>query len=101
MTSLDQLRASVPSCTGLAWLAGEPLAVVASSGTAAWDALTKLAPALLRDGPLASPEVLMRTADELVLITERDGGVAIVVVAGTSGVALVQARMLATKLRPA
>lgn len=102
--ALAPIRRAVPSCTGLAWLAGDPLVLVASSGApsaGSWDAIVKTAPALLRDGPLASPEVLMRTADELVLITEREGGVAVVAIAGTSGVALVQARMLAAKLRPA
>ncbi|HEX2690776.1 MAG TPA: hypothetical protein VHN14_29370 [Kofleriaceae bacterium] len=99
---LDQVRRDVPPCTGLAWFAGEPLALVAASGEPtdaawpSWDAVAAAAPALLRDGPVASPEVLLRTPAALLLLCERaDGVVAVVVTASAAGtgMALVQARM--------
>lgn len=106
---LESVRRAVPQCTGLAWLAGDPLAVVLASGAPigdawpSWNAIAKAAPALLRDGPLASPEVLLRTAGAMVLLTERPSGVVVVIVATTSssGLALVQARMAATQVAQA
>ena len=113
MIDLDQLervRDDAPHCLGIAWLAGAPLAVVVASGEPGgaigraapnWDAVAQLAPIVLRDGPVATPEVLLRTGSTMLLLTERPAGVVAVVVAvsGASvGVALVQARMLAAKV---
>jgi hypothetical protein len=107
---LDRVRGDAPHCLGIAWLAGAPLAVIVASGepggpigraAPSWAAVAQLAPIVLRDGPVASPEVLMHTGSTMLLLTERPTGVVAVVVAvsGTSvGVALVQARMLAAKV---
>lgn len=106
---LDRVRADAPHCLGLAWLAGAPLDVVATSGepggatgraAPSWDAVAQLAPIVLRDGPVTSPEVLLHSGSTMLLLAERPTGVVAVVVAvsGTSvGVALVQARMLAAR----
>lgn len=109
---LERVRSEAPHCLGLAWLAGAPLAVVVASGepggatgraAPSWAAVAQLAPIVLRDGPVASPEVLVRTGSTMLLLAERPAGVVAVVVAvsGTSvGVALVQARMLAARATP-
>jgi hypothetical protein len=106
---LERVRADAPHCLGIAWLAGAPLAVVVASGepggpigraAPSWDAVAQLAPIALREGPVASAEVLLRTGSTMLLLAERAAGVVAVVVAvsGTSvGVALVQARILATQ----
>ncbi|HEX4422802.1 MAG TPA: hypothetical protein VH165_33030 [Kofleriaceae bacterium] len=107
LDQLDQLRRDDPHCLGLAWFAGAPLALVAASGEpghaamASWAAVAKAAPVLLRDGPVVSPEVLVRSAQAMLLLAERDTGVVAVVVAATgatTGLALVQARMMASKI---
>lgn len=103
---LEALRREAPHCHGVAWLAGSPLAVVASDGepvvVASWAAVARAAPVLLHDGPIASPEVLIRGEAALLLLAERGSGdergvVAVIVAAsgGSPGMALVQARMLA------
>jgi hypothetical protein len=118
---LDQLRAGAPHCLGLAWLAGDPLVVIAASGEPgatpaasdagaasdawpSWAAVAKAAPVLLHDGPMATPEVLVRAPAALLLVAAQAGGVAVVAVAATGaspGMALVQARMLAGQLATA
>lgn len=107
---LERVRQEAPHCLGLAWLAGAPLAVVVASGepggaigraAPSWDAVAQLAPIVLHEGPVASPEVFLRTGPTMLLFAERPAGVVAVVVAvsGASvGVALVQARMLAAQV---
>jgi hypothetical protein len=104
---LDRLRRESPQCVGIAWFAGAPLQLVAASGAPSqgawpiWTDVARAAPALLRDGPIASPEVLLRLPNNMLLLAERPTGVVAVVVeltrAGT-GVALVQARMAASQV---
>ncbi|HEY0190386.1 MAG TPA: hypothetical protein VGC42_04640 [Kofleriaceae bacterium] len=107
---LEALRGEASHCHGLAWLAGAPLAVIASAGEPAelaladWDAVAKVAPVLLREGPVASPEVMIRGEAALMLLAERGEGVVAVIVAasgGSPGMALVQARMLASRVEAA
>ena len=104
---LDRLRQETPHCAGIAWFAGSPLRLIASSGdpdTAAWpswDEIAKAAPALLRDGPVASPEVLLRLPDAILLMAERTTGVAVIVIELTqvgAGMAVVEARMAASQV---
>lgn len=104
---LDRLRQETPHCAGIAWFAGSPLRLIAASGdpdTAAWpswDEVAKAAPALLWDGPVASPEVLLRLPDAMLLLAERATGVVAVVVelSGVSaGMAVVEARMTAAQV---
>lgn len=107
---LDRLRAKTPHCAGIAWFAGspgEPLGLVAASGEPSaadwpsWDAVGRAAPALLRDGPVASPEVLLLGPTAMVLLAERATGVVVVTVAlgkASPGVALVHARMVASQV---
>jgi hypothetical protein len=111
---LERLCRASPQCLGIAWLTGSPLAVTASSGepspatngdasaaSPSWDAIAQLAPVVLHDGPIASPEVLLRLPGALVLLAERAAGVVAVAVALTpagTGVALVQARMAASQV---
>jgi hypothetical protein len=99
---LDAIRRDAPACTGIAWLAGAPLAVVAASGDptgaawVSWDAVARAALALVREGPVASPEVLVRGPAALLVLTDRPDGVIAVVIAASlasTGVAMVQARM--------
>jgi len=106
---LDRLRRATPHCAGIAWFAGTPLCLVASSGTPeaaewpSWDAVGKVAPSLLRDGPVASPEVLLRLPAAMLLLAERPTGVVVIVLGLTKagiGVALVQARMAAAQVSP-
>lgn len=105
---LEALRREASHCRGLAWLAGSPLAVIAAAGEPValpdWAAVAKVAPVLLRDGPIASPEVLLRAGAAMLLLAERGDGVVAVIVAasgGSPGVALVQARMLASQVAEA
>jgi hypothetical protein len=104
---LDRLRSEAPHCAGIAWFAGAPLRLVAASGEPAasewpsWDVVGKAARALLCDGPVASPEVLLRLPDAMVLLAERATGIVAVVVALThvgAGVAVVEARMTASQV---
>jgi hypothetical protein len=107
---LDRLRSETPHCAGIAWFAGppgEPLGLIAASGEPAapewssWDAVGHAAPALLRDGPVASPEVLLLWPTLMVLLAERATGVVVVTVALTkagTGMALVNARMVASRV---
>lgn len=106
---LDRLRRATPHCAGIAWFAGSPLCLVASSGEPAaaawptWDAVGQVAPTLLHDGPVASPEVLLRLPAILLLVSERPTGVVVVVLELTKagiGVAVVQARMTASQVSP-
>jgi hypothetical protein len=103
---LDRLRREL-RCAGVAWFEGTPLRLIAASGepgdTAwpSWDAIAEVAPTLLRDGPIASPEVLLQLPSALLLLAERAAGVVAVAVALTTagaGVALVQARMAASQV---
>lgn len=105
-SDLDRLRRE-SRCVGVAWLEGAPLQVICASGEPgdaawpSWDVVARAAPALLRDGPIASPEVLLRSPAALLLLTERASGVVAVAVALTAagaGVALVQARMAASQV---
>lgn len=104
---LDRLRHETPHCAGIAWFAGSPLRLVAASGAPAaaawpsWDEIAKAAPALLRDGPVASPEVLLRLPAAMLLLAERTTGVVAVVVELTqvgAGMAVVEARMMASQV---
>lgn len=104
---LDRLRRDTPGCAGIAWFHGAPLQLVAASGEPAaagwssWEVVARVAPALLRDGPVASPEVLMRLSAAVVLISERPAGVVAVVIqapGASIGVALVQARIAAAQV---
>jgi hypothetical protein len=104
---LDRLRQEAPHCAGIAWFAGSPLHLVAASGEPAaaawssWDEIAEAAPALLRDGPVASPEVLLRLPDAMLLLAERPTGVVAVVVEltqGAAGMAVVEARMTASQV---
>jgi len=99
-------------CLGIAWFTGSPLRLAASSGepTAdptgaaawpSWSAVARLAPVVLHDGPIASPEVLIKLPEVLLLLAERATGVVAVAVALTpagAGVALLQARMAASQV---
>ena len=63
--------------------------------------VAKAAPALLRDGPVASPEVLLRLPAAMLLLAERTTGVVAVVVELTqvgAGMAVVEARMMASQV---
>lgn len=106
---LDRLRRASPQCLGLAWFTGAPLRLAVASGEPAgdawpgWNTVARLASTLLRDGPIASPEVLLRLPEVLLLIAERAAGVVAVAVAlspAGAGVALVQARMAASQVQP-
>jgi hypothetical protein len=106
---LDRLVRESPHCLGVAWFTGAPLQLAAASGEPAgdawpsWDTVARLAAALLLDGPIASPEVLLRLPEVLLLVAERAAGVVAVAVALTpagAGVALVQARMAASQVNP-
>jgi hypothetical protein len=104
---LETLRTTTPSCTGVALFAGDPLAVVASSGEptiggwGSWAEVGEAAAAVLFDAPVACSEVLMRLPAALLLVEARRGGVVAVLIelskAG-AGVALVQARVTASKV---
>jgi hypothetical protein len=108
--NLDRLRAETPHCVGIAWFSGSPgerLGLVAASGEPAaadwpsWDAVGRAAPALLHDGPVASPEVLLLGPTVMVLLAERATGVVVVAVTlgkASTGVALVHARMAASQV---
>lgn len=104
---LDRLRSETPHCAGIAWFAGTPLRLIAASGAPdaaewpSWDEVGQVARALLCDGPVASPEVLLRLPDAMILLTERATGIVVVVVALThvgAGVAVVEARMTASQV---
>ncbi len=106
---LDGLRRDLPRCVGLAWFAGEPMRLVHTSGEPgdvcpSWDTLVQAAHMLLFDGPVASPEVVMRWPTALVLLAARGTGVMAVVMtlepAGEVGLglAIVQARMVAQQV---
>ncbi len=106
---LDRLRRASPHCLGVAWFSGAPLRLTAASGEPAgdawpsWHTIARLASTLLRDGPVASPEVLFQLPEVLLLLAERAAGVVAVAVALTPagpGVALVQARMAASQVNP-
>lgn len=105
--ALDRLRDQTPHCAAIAWFAGSPLQLVAASdeltATAwpSWDEVAKAAPALLHDGPVASPEVLLRLPDAILLMAERTTGVAVIVIELTqvgAGMAVVEARMAASQV---
>jgi glucose/arabinose dehydrogenase len=106
---LDRLRRDSPHCLGVAWFTGAPLELAAASGEPAgdawpsWHTIARLASSVLRDGPIASPEVLFQLPDAVVLVAERAAGVVAVAVAVTPagpGVALVQARIAASQVPP-
>ena len=106
---LDRLRRDSPHCLGVAWFTGAPLRVAAASGEPAgdawpaWHTVARLAASVLRDGPIASPEVVFQRPEVLLLVAERASGVVAVAVALTPagpGVALVQARMAASQVSP-
>ncbi len=108
-SDLDRLRRESPHCLGVAWFSGAPLRLLAASGEPAgdawpsWHTIARLASTLLRDGPVASPEVLFQLPEVLLLLAERAAGVVAVAVALTPagpGVALVQARMAASQVNP-
>jgi hypothetical protein len=106
---LDALRRTTPNCLGLAWFEGSPLQTAASSGEpilagwSAWDEVGKAAPALLHEGPVSCGEVLQRLPAAMLLLSARPSGVVAVLIelgkAG-AGVALVQARVVASKVSP-
>ncbi|MEZ4363538.1 MAG: hypothetical protein R3B48_25405 [Kofleriaceae bacterium] len=104
---LDQLRGATPQCAGVALFQGAPLTVIASSGEAAlagwssWEDVAEIAPSLLEEGPSAVSEVLLRLPEAMLLLSAQPGGVVAVVMALTkagAGVALVQARVTASKV---
>jgi len=106
---LDRLRRELPQCLGVAWFSGAPLRLAVASGEPAgdawpdWNTVARLASTLLHDGPIASPEVLFRLPEVVLLVAERAGGVVAVAIALTpagAGVALVQARMAASRVQP-
>lgn len=108
-TDLDRLRRESPHCLGIAWFSDAPLRLAVASGEPVgdawpnWNTVAQLASALLREGPIASPEVLFRLPQVLLLVAERATGVVAVAVALTPagpGVALVQARMAASQVNP-
>jgi hypothetical protein len=106
---LDRLRRDSPHCLGVAWFTGAPLGLVAASGEPAgdawpgWHTVARLAASVLRDGPIASPEVVFQGPEALLLVAERAAGVVAVAMALTPagpGVALVQARITASRVPP-
>jgi hypothetical protein len=106
-TELDRLRRASPHCLGIAWFTGAPLRLASASGEPvagafpSWSTVARLASPLLRDGPVASPEVLFRLPEVVLLLAERASGVVAVAVALTPagpGVALVQARIAASQV---
>lgn len=108
-TDLDRLRRESSRCLGVAWFTGAPLGLASASGEPvgdawpSWNTVARLASTLLREGPIASPEVLWQLPEVLLLIAERASGVVAVAVALTPagpGVALVQARMAASQVSP-
>lgn len=108
-TDLDRLRRESSHCLGVAWFTGAPLQLASASGEPvgdawpSWNTVAQLAAAILREGPIASPEVLWQLPEVLLLIAERASGVVAVAVALTPagpGVALVQARMAASQVSP-
>ena len=104
---LDAVRAATASCTGLALFQGSPLELQAHSGDptlagfADWQKVSEAVPALLFEGPVATPEVLLHYPGALLLLSERTDGVVAVVIelhrAGL-GVSLVQARVTASRV---
>lgn len=108
-TELDRLRRESPHCLGIAWFTGAPLRLASASGEPvagawpSWSTVARLAAPLLREGPVASPEVVFRLPDVLLLLAEHAPGVVAVAVAVTPagpGVALVQARIAASRVTP-
>jgi len=108
-TELDRLRRESPHCLGIAWFTGAPLRLASASGEPvagafpSWNTVARLAFPLLREGPVASPEVLFRLPEVLLLLAERASGVVAVAVAlapAGPGVALVQARIAAAQVNP-
>jgi hypothetical protein len=106
---LDRLRRESPQCLGVAWFTGAPLRLASASGEPVagawpgWDTVARLASRLLREGPVASSEVLFQLPEVLLLVAERASGVVAVAVALTAagpGVALVQARIAASRVTP-
>jgi len=106
-SDLERLCRTSPPCAGIAWFAGSPLVLIAATGEPAgadgpsWHAIAQAAGTLLRDGPIATPEVLLRLPTTLVLLAERPTGVVAVAVpvnGANTGVALVQARMAASQV---
>lgn len=105
---LEALRLAAPACAGLAVFAGDPLAVVSSSGEpvlggwASWAEVGEAATAVLRDAPVACGEVLMRLPQAILLLEARGGEHVVAVLVELSkagaGVALVQARVTAQKV---
>jgi hypothetical protein len=106
---LDRLRRDSPHCLGVAWFTGAPPRLAAASGEPTgdawpgWHTIARLAASVLRGGPTASPEVVLRRPRVVLLVAERAGGVVAVAVALTPagpGVALVQARITAAQVPP-
>jgi hypothetical protein len=104
---LDHLRRATPRCAGVALFQGTSLEVVDSSGQptivgwATWSEVCAAVPALLREGPLPSSEVLLRLPTAMLLLTEHGDSIVAVVIELTkagAGVALVQARVTASKV---
>jgi hypothetical protein len=104
---LEDLRRGTPRCTGVALFQGSPLTLSASSGDpslmgwGAWSEVCEAIPALLHEGPVSCGEVLLRLPPAMLLLSERAGGVVAVVIELTkagAGVALVQARVTASKV---
>jgi hypothetical protein len=104
---LEDLRRATPRCAGVALFRGAPLVLVGSSGDpslvgwGAWAEVCEAVPALLHEGPVSSTEVLLRLPAAMLLLSERADGVVAVVIELTkagAGVALVQARVAASKV---
>lgn len=115
---LEVLRTSTPSCAGVGLFLGAPLRLEAASGEptlagwATWAEVAEAATALLTEAPVACGEVLMRLASALVLLEQREHGAVVVIIelasapagapagaGGGAGMALMRARMAASKVK--
>lgn len=86
---------------------GAPLELAAAvgapavGGLAEWDSVAEAIPALLQDGPVVVTEALLRSPQGILLVAERPAGVVAVAIEldhAKLGMALAQARMLASKV---
>jgi hypothetical protein len=106
--SLDILRSFTAQCAGVALFTGAPLVLAGCSGEptlagwASWAEVADAVTALLQEAPVAASEALLRLPGAVVLVEARPAGAVVVVMAlaagAGAGMALVQARVAASKL---
>lgn len=104
---LEAARSEIPRCRGVAVFRSAPLELAAAVGSPAvaglpeWDGVADVIPTLLQEGPVVVTEALLRGPQGLLLVAERPAGVVVVAIEldqAKLGMALAQARMLASKV---